>query len=445
LETVDLVIRNGVLAADSSSVPVDVAVKDGLVYAIGHLADFRGEDEVDATDLWVFPGFIDENVHSRDPGLTGKEDFEHSTRAAHERAEHLTPKAFVDYGLWGMILGDRNIHALAELRDAGTVGYKLFWGYSLRRDTLELAYEPGGSSDSLPPPTDGEIYEAFVRVAGVGRAVAIHAENSSVISRLVSLEREKGSIDYDAFLRTRPPYTETSTIQTGLALARAAGVHLHVLHVSAAEGLDLISEARANGQRVSAETCPHYLILSADDFESIGMEMKVFPPIREEGNRLSLVEAVKAGRVQTLGSDHAPHAPDEKARGIWDAPAGAAGIQSLVLATIDAVVRADLSRSDAVRLLCENPARLTGTFGPKGRLAAGADADLCLVDPRASTTLDQGDLMKNRTSPFVGRTFRGALVAAFLRGRQIMQDGSPIGPPSGVLVTPHTNDSVTRP
>jgi len=459
----DLIVQGGELVSPEGSVVADVGVADGRVRAVGDL-DARGAAETyDASGLLVFPGFIDEHVHSREPGLEYKEDFSHSTRAAaaggittvvempnsvppvsdaasfRSRAALLGRSAHVDFALWGIVLGDANTADLAALAEAGVVGFKLFWGYALDKRTLALVYDPAPGQEVVPPPDDGQILEAFEAIAATGRPVAIHAENAEVIARLTRRQRESGSLDYAALLRSRPAYAEAMTIDAGIRLAAETGVHLHVLHVSSGDGAERIAQARERGARVTAETCPHYLFLSQEDYPRLGTAMKVFPPIREASHRERLWKALTAGAIQTLGSDHAPHTKEEKAAELWRAPAGAAVVQATVPLLLGAVNDGRLSVHDVAALLSENPARLLGLYGRKGVIAPGADADLTIVDmDRPWTIRRDAMLSKSSVMPYDGVSGRGSPVASFLRGRQLMQDGELMGGggASGQLVTP---------
>lgn len=457
----DLVVRNGWVVDAHDTYRADIGVKDGRIAAVGDLRGMAAAREYDAAGKYVFPGFIDEHVHSRDPGLTYKEDFAHSTRAAavggvttvlempnsvppvsdvasfRARAAHLTPQAFVDYALWGMVLGDFNRESLAALAEEGVIGFKFFWGYALNPKTLALVYNFKKDDDVIFPPDEGEIYDAFCAIAQTGKPVAIHAENSAIIARLAARESARGENDYGAFLRSRPSFTEAYTVRAGIDLAAAAGVHLHILHVTAAEAVDEIAAARRRGQAVTAETCPHYLTLTDEDFHRMGVMMKVYPPVRERRHQDRLWEGVAAGDIQAVGSDHAPHAEEEKKGTIWEAPAGASAVQDLGTVMIAQAAAGRLTLNQVAALLAENPARIWGLYPRKGVLRPGADADMVVVDMEKKTIVRRENQMsKNKVSMYDGMEFPASPVATFVRGRQVMEDGVLIGEPAGQLVKP---------
>lgn len=457
----ELILRGGTVVTPRGAFTADIAASGGTITAVGDLSGSEAAATFDATGLVVLPGVIDEHVHSRDPGQTHKEDFAHATRAAAAggvttvlempnsippvkdaagfaaKAEALTPAAHVDYGLWGLVLGDMNRDDIAPMAAAGVVGFKLFWGYGLDPRTLALVYNHKAGDDVVPPPDEGQVYDLFRAVAATGRLVAIHAENHHVITRLAAHEKATGKTDYAAFLRSRPPFTETMTVQAGIELAAATGVHLHILHISAHQGAALIGQARNRGLRVTGETCPHYLVLSDEDFPRVGIDMKVYPPIREQANLEALWQRIRGDDIHAVGSDHAPHTRAEKQGNIWTAPAGACGIQTLVPLMLNAVHEGRISMQQAAQLLSENPARLFGLYPRKGAIQPGADADFTVVDMQRTRVLSRDELLsKNAIAPFHGLPVRGLPVAAFLRGRLIMRNGQPVGEPGGRLITP---------
>ncbi|WP_241715725.1 allantoinase AllB [Sulfoacidibacillus ferrooxidans] len=460
----DLVIQNGLIVTPQLTSRNDIGIVDGKIAAVGKIDRTKAREIYNADGKYVFPGFIDEHVHSRDPGLTDKEDFAHSTMSAAAggvttilempnsippvkdvesfdlRVRELKSKAYVDYGLWGMVLGDLNQKDLPGLAKAGVVGFKLFWGYGLNKKTLALIYNFSSADDVMMPPDEGEIYDAFRVIEQLKKPLAIHAENSYIITRLTLQERASGHIDYASFLRSRPPFSEAITIQNGIMLAKATGVHLHIVHVSSSEGLECIKSARAEGLPITGETCPHYLVLSDEDYSRLNGNMKVYPPIREKYHQNKLWEGIQSGVIQTIGSDHAPHEEKEKKGDIWTVPAGACGVQTLVPLMLHAASQGKITLNQVAALLSENPARIWGLYGQKGALSKGSDADITIVDMNVIRKLSNEELFsKNKINPFVGMEIQGAPIASFLRGIQVMEDGKAITGPIGQLIKPSTS------
>jgi len=455
-----LKIRNGTLITTRGQTREDVVCHDGRIEHIGETSAEPIDEEIDARGLLVFPGFIDPHVHSRDPGLTHKEDFEHSTLAAaaggvttllempnaippvtssaifEDRAAQHGRVASVDFGLWGLALGTANLEEIAGLFQAGAVGVKLFWGYALHRVTQTLVYNLGDESaeNLIQPPGNGDVLELCREVARVGGLLAAHCEDRGLIE---AAERALGHpiTSYAEMLQARPDTAESVSIAIAAELSAASGCRFHVVHTSSARGIQAVRRAQAEGVRLTAETCPHYLALSDADFGELGVMMKVYPPIRSQHDQSALWDAVRDGTIESLGSDHAPHTIEEKALGLASAPAGVQGVETIGAVMVDAMLRGQLGAERLAWILAEGTARLYGLYPRKGALEVGSDADFTLVDPSARTVVDQRRLhSKQPQSPWHGRELRGGIAMTILRGEVIARDGEPVGPPRGRLV-----------
>ncbi|MCA1644494.1 MAG: amidohydrolase family protein [Chloroflexi bacterium] len=453
-------IVNATVVTSRGSQRADVFCRDGLLERIG-AADRQPVDEViDAHGLLLFPGFIDPHVHSRDPGLTHKEDFAHSTRAAaaggvttllempnaippvssaaifEERAAAHGRVASVDFGLWGLALGSANLADIAGLFDAGVVGVKLFWGYALHRLTHALVYnladEP--AENLIQPPGTGDVLELCREVARVGGLLAAHCEDRELIETAErSLGHPIGS--YTELLQARPDTAESVSIAIAAELSAATDCRFHVVHTTSARGIQAVRRAQAEGVRLTAETCPHYLQFSADDFAALGALMKVYPPIRSLRDQTALWHAVRDGTIDSVGSDHAPHTLAEKALGLASAPAGVQGVETIGAVMVHEMLNGRISADRLAWVLAEGTARLYGLYPRKGVLEVGSDADFTLVDPAAETLVDRMRLhSKQPHSPWHGQHLRGRVRMTILRGEIIARDGEPVGEPRGRLV-----------
>ena len=218
-------------------------------------------------------------------------------------------------------------------------------------------------------------------------------------------------------------------------MSAATDCRFHVVHTASRQGIRAVRRAQADGIRLSAETCPHYLAFTDADFQRIGGMMKVYPPIRTATDAAALWEAVQDGTITSIGSDHAPHTVEEKSLGLASAPAGISGVQTLGAVLIDAMLEGKLARERLAWLVSEGTARLYGLYPRKGALAPGSDADFTIVDPAGSTLVDAERLYsKQRYSPWQGQRLRGAVKATVLRGSVIARDGVPVGQPRGRLI-----------
>lgn len=456
-----LLVRDGRVVTPAGLVDADVLCVDGRVRALlDPGTDTSADEVVQARGLLVFPGFIDPHVHSRDPGSTHKETFEHSTLGAlcggvttvlempnaipavadlatfhARRAEH-EPRAWVDFGLWGLALGPDNTDEITRMFAAGAVAVKLFWGYALHRETKGLVYnfadEP--PENLLLPPENGEVLELFRAVAQTGGVLAAHCEDRYVLAD--SAERLGHPIDtYDDLLAARPAVAEAASIAVGGQFARATGCRFHVVHMASRMGAEAVRTARQLGAPITAETCPQYLTLTDADAARLGPLMKVYPPVREADDQEALWDAIGDGTICSIGSDHAPHTLEDKNLGFGAAPAGGVGIETLAPLLVDAMSRGKLSPRRLAQVLSGDTARLYGLWPRKGAIRPGADADLTLVDPAAEGTVRNDRLHAlNPMSTWDGTPLAGTVVASVLGGRLAMRDGEPVGERHGRFV-----------
>lgn len=461
----DHVIKNGTVITATGSEKADIYIKGGKIAAVSAV-ELPGEVEkvTDAFGKYVLPGFIDTHVHSRDGrnGIREKEDFLHSSMAGacagitticempncyppiynvdrlHELVECITPKAYVDFGVWGLCLGDLNQKEIQPLADAGVIGFKFFWGYAINSKTYQLIYNyRGDMPDVIPPLGDGDVFRIFRDVAKTGRAMAIHAENFDLIRVLTDEVLANGQRDYAALLRSRPAISETTVISTAIQMAHEAHARLHILHVAAGDDVDVIRQAQQNGMNVTAETCGHYLSLTNQDAERLGAVMKTYPIIRTQDDQDRIWEGLRDGTISQVCSDHAPHLIEEKARGLWDAPAGISGVEATSLILLDAVNHGKITINDVARLFSENPAKMIGAYPMKGSVQVGTDADLVIVELNDRHVFHKEQMHSIvKMSPYDGKTFQGRIAQTILRGRTIAVNGEIVGQPGGRFIRP---------
>jgi dihydroorotase len=467
-----LLITNGSVVTPAGVQEVDILCEDGRIAALlDRNVAVEVDQTLDAAGKYVFPGFIDPHVHSRDPGMTEKEDFAHSTLGAlvggvttviempnavppvdsvemlHQRREQHERVAWVDFGLWGISLGESNLDQLAPMIEAGAAAVKIFWGYALRRDTKQLVYnlddEP--MENLLMPPGNGVVLEAFKQVASVGGVLAAHCEDRDILS---SSERALGHPieTYDDLLAARPDTAESTSIAIAAEFARATGCRFHVVHMASAKGVETVRAARRRGISVTAETCPQYLTLTDEDYGRVGPMMKVYPPIRKPEDQDALWAALNEGTIVSVGSDHAPHTLEEKARGFATQPAGAVGCETFGPVMTDALFRSKTTVERLAEVMSTSTAKLYGLYPRKGVIQPGSDADLTIVDPGATRTVRNEDLVaKQPVSPWNGFDLTGLPTAVVLRGEVAMRDGKPVGEHRGRFVPARHEQSATQP
>lgn len=407
-----------------------IEVRDGRIVALhAHDAPPAALAIIDVGDDVVMPGLVDTHVHVNEPGRTAWEGFASATRAAAaggvttlldmplnsipatvSRAGFASKQSaaqgqcHVDVGFLGGVVPGRE-REIAGLADAGVLGFKCF-------------LSPSGV-DEFPCVGESELAAALPGIARLGAVLMAHAESPAV---LAAAPAPLATRHYAEYAASRPAAAETAAIALFLRLAQAHGARVHVVHVSSAESLPLIAAARANGVRVTAETCPHYLHFAAGDVPEGATEYKCAPPIRSAADRNALWAALADGTLDLVVSDHSPCPPAMKQRESGDFMAAWGGIASLQLG-LPVVWSGMRTRGLPIERLahwmCEAPARLAG-LSRKGRLAPGADADLVVWSPERTFTV-RGSALHHRhpLTPYEGATLHGVVQASYLRGERV--------------------------
>jgi len=435
----DLIIKGGTVATPNGIAPADVAVAGGRIAAIsapGRTPDGAEAAEVfDAAGLHVLPGAIDTQVHFREPGHEHKEDLASGTAAAalggivavfempntapstlsaadlDDKLARARGRAWVDHAFF-MGAAAENAAELATLELVpGCCGVKIFMG---------------ASTGSLLVEDDETLFEVLKHGR---RRVAVHAEDEARMRERVGIARE------GADPRFHPEWRDVETARRAterlLRLARRAGRRVHVLHVTTAEEMPLLA---AHKDIATVEVTPQHLTLSAPDcYERLGTLAQMNPPIREARHREALWQAVTDGIVDVIGSDHAPHTREEKAKPYPGSPSGMPGVQTLLPLLLDHMNAGRLSLARLIDLTSAGPARIYG-ITRKGRIAVGFDADFSIVDLKARREIAADWLAaKCGWSPFEGQRVTGWPMATVIRGRVVMREaelqGDPVGAP----------------
>jgi allantoinase len=314
-----------------------------------------------------------------------------------------------------------HVEDMEALAARGVAGFKAFMADS--------------GIDDFAAADDLTLHEGMARAAALGLPVAVHAENREITAALGARAVAEGRTAMRDWLRSRPAIAETEAIARAIEFARDTGCALHVVHVSTGRGVALVAEAQASGVDVSCETCPHYLVLDADDAERLGTVAKCAPPLRPRAEADALWEALRDGTLPMVASDHSPAPPELKAGDAFAAWGGIAGAQTLLALALDGALARGIEPATIARAAATFPAarfRLAG----KGTLAPGADADLVLADLAADEAIAPERLLQRHPiSPFAGRRTRVRVARTILRGVTVALDGQLAGAPRGRLVT----------
>ena len=422
-DTFDLLIKGGICATPSGIAEADVGIRAGRIVAIGSLTGAKAAEIYEAKGLHVLPGVIDTQVHFREPGNEHKEDLESGSRAAalggvtavfempntsppttshlaiEDKLARARNRMHCDYAFY-VGATPQNVGALSELeRLPGVCGVKAFLGSST--GTLLLSEE-----DAI-----------LAALKGGRRRMAVHSEDEARLNARKSFAKTGDP-------RTHPVWRDAETARLStervLRLARAAGRKLHVLHVTTADELPLLAEAR---DFTTVETTPQHLTLSAPEcYERLGTYAQMNPPIREAHHRDALWKAVSEGLIDVIGSDHAPHTREEKDKIYPNTPSGMPGVQTLATILLDHVNAGRMSLERFVDLTSAGAARIFGIAG-KGRIAQGFDADFTIVDLKKKRKIENSWIAsKCAWTPFDGMETTGWPVATIIRGKTVMRD-----------------------
>ncbi len=338
--------------------------------------------------------------------------------------ELVVEQAHVDVALLGTVAPGGGWRRIDELRAGGVAGLKV----SLF-DT---------DPNRFPRIPDPELIEVFAAAAASGVPVCVHAESNEIVKTLIERLRPDGA-DPLAHCRSRPPLSETLGVLSVLETAHATRARVHLCHSSLSRAVDLVRWYAAGGVDVSLETCPHYLLLDADDMARRGARLKINPPLRDAAEREGLWDRLASGQIDVIGSDHAPWPLDLKASpNIFDNHSGVPGVETVYPLTLaEALRRGDRAFRAAVAAMTINPARRFGLHQRKGVLAPGWDADLVAFDPTAEWVVDEAGMHSNAGwSPYHGAVQRGRITLTLSRGRVVYDGELRARPGQGVLVVP---------
>ena len=411
----------GAMVADGQQIRrADVMIDGSTIIRIGDEIAVEPTDEieeVDASGKYLLPGIIDDQVHFRSPGLEHKEDLEHATRACakggvttflempnthpttttcerlDEKLEMASKRCLVNYGFYIGATPDN----LIELQNAKrTPGIKIFIGSS----TGDLLVDKQAALEKIFGETE--------------LPICAHCEDEATVR--ANADKYSASTNVRDHSRIRNEHAAVIATKRAIDLAHRHNHPFHVLHVSTAAEVPLIRDA---GELITAEVCPHHLFFNVDDYERLGSLIKMNPSVKNKSDNEALWQALLDGDIEVIATDHAPHTLEEKALPFPDCPSGLPAVENSLALMLDSVNSNRMSLELVVRAMCENPARIWNIKN-KGRIAAGFDADLVLVDMNLVDTISNEEQQtKNRWSPWDGTQLQGWPVTTWVMGQEV--------------------------
>lgn len=437
----DLYLRSRRVMTAEGERPATLHIRDGRIQGVlGPLDPPSDVPVTDLADLVLMPGVVDTHVHVNEPGRTEWEGFETATRAAAMggittlidmplnsmpvtttlRALEVKQaagrgKAWIDFGFWGGVVPG-NVLELEPMIDAGVMGFKAFLCHS--------------GIDDFPDVKSEDLRASMPILARRGIPLLVHAE--------LPVHPAPDSGDprrYATYLASRPASWEVAAVRRMIALCREYGTAVHIVHLSAADALPDLAEAKREGLPITVETCPHYLVFAAEEIPDGATHFKCAPPIREVANRERLWQGLADGTIDFVACDHSPCTPDLKLMEEGDFMRAWGGVSSLQFSLPVVWTHAHergLGLEQVVRWLCGRTAAFAGLEGRKGAIAPGSDADLVVWDPEAEFEVAPGMIQhRHKVTPYTGRTLLGRVEATYLRGMKIVERGQFLGSPRG--------------
>ena len=396
----------------------DLLLKDGKIAALGGDLGTEAEEILDGRGLVAAPGLVDMHVHLRDPGLTYKEDVFTGCRAAAAGGvtsllamPNTKPPMDSPEGVRALLEKAASADAAVYTAACATKGMQ---GEELTDlEALKAAGAIAISDDGVPVGSSRCLLEALEKAQKLGLTLTAHCEDMDLAR---GGKMNDGPLARELGLPGIPAAAEDCGTAREIAAAASIGAAVHICHVSTKGSVALIRDAKARGVKVTAETCPHYLLLTQEALRSRDADYRMNPPLRTEADRLALIQGLQDGTIDAISTDHAPHSPEEKAD-FAGAPNGSIGMETSLAATLTALER-KLALSQIIEKMSWAPARILGI--PAGTLQVGQNADVVLFDPEREWVVDPEKLHgKSKNTPFKGMTLKGKVLVTIFRGRKV--------------------------
>jgi allantoinase len=443
----DLVIKSKRILSTGKFFPGVICIKDGKIISIENIdSKISGVNFIDAEDNAVMPGIIDPHVHINEPGRTEWEGFDTATRAAAaggittliDMPLNSTPvttnfynlklkiaaakkNAHVNCGFWGGVVPG-NLNELDELLQSGVFGLKVFLAHS-------------GIDDFPATPVD-KLRDVLLLLKKHNKPLLVHAELCDDHDGLIKLQKNPTS--YKAYLSSRPKEWENNAIRAMIDLCRETKAHVHIVHLSSAEALPMIKDAKKEGLPLTVETAPHYLFFEAEKINDGNTLLKCAPPIREKENNEQLWDALKTGLIDFIATDHSPAPPSIKeieSGNFEKAWGGIAGLQFSLPVIWTAAADRNISLENICSRMCTHPARFLGLEKTKGEISAGFDADIVIWDPEKNISISGNQIQhRHKDSPYSGISLKGKILQTIVNGKIVFDNGKFVEQRAGKLL-----------
>ena len=420
-------LKNGTLIdyASNTNQKLDVLIENDIIVKLAENIDVQADRVIDCTGYYIMPGMIDVHCHLREPGGEHKETIETGSKSAVAGGfTTICPMPNTNPTPDSAIVLQQIIQRAKEVNLCNILPYSSVTRGEKGQELVDFKsqLEAGAiafSDDGMPVENARMIREALFEANKLGTFVAEHCEEKSVSAGAINAGPVARRLEVEGVL----PEAEEIMAARDIVLAETNNLHAHICHISTKTSVDMIRSAKQRGVKVTCETCPHYYSFTVEEVLESGVNAKMNPPLREEKDRLAIIEGIKDGTIDCVITDHAPHAEEEKARGLATAPNGIIGFETALGATITNLVDPGLiTYLDMVRVMCYNPAKLLKI--DRGEIAEGKVADITIFDPnREYVFLKDRIVSKSKNTPWINKKLKGQVRYTIVSGRVVYERG----------------------
>ena len=423
----NILLKNGTVIdyASNTNTKLDVLIENDIIVKIAENIDVQADRVIDCTGYYIMPGMIDVHCHLREPGGEHKETIETGSKSAVAGGfTTICPMPNTNPTPDSAIVLQQILERAKEVNLCNILPYSSVTRGEKGQELVDFKsqLEAGAiafSDDGMPVENARMIREALFEANKLGTFVAEHCEEKSVSAGAINAGPIARRLEVEGVL----PEAEEIMAARDIVLAETNNLHAHICHISTKTSVDMIRSAKQRGVKVTCETCPHYYSFTVEEVLESGVNAKMNPPLREEKDRLAIIEGIKDGTIDCVITDHAPHAEEEKARGLATAPNGIIGFETALGATITNLVDPGLiSYLDMVRVMCYNPAKLLKI--DRGEIAEGKVADITIFDPnREYVFLKEKIVSKSKNTPWINKKLKGQVRYTIVSGRVVYERG----------------------
>ena len=420
-------LKNGTVIdyASNTNAKLDVLIENDIIVKIAENIDVQADRVIDCTGYYIMPGMIDVHCHLREPGGEHKETIETGSKSAVAGGfTTICPMPNTNPTPDSAIVLQQILERAKEVNLCNILPYSSVTRGEKGQELVDFKsqLEAGAiafSDDGMPVENARMIREALFEANKLGTFVAEHCEEKTVSAGAINAGPIARRLEVEGVL----PEAEEIMAARDIVLAETNNLHAHICHISTKTSVDMIRSAKQRGVKVTCETCPHYYSFTVEEVLESGVNAKMNPPLREEKDRLAIIEGIKDGTIDCVITDHAPHAEEEKARGLATAPNGIIGFETALGATITNLVDPGLiSYLDMVRVMCYNPAKLLKI--DRGEIAEGKVADITIFDPnREYVFLKEKIVSKSKNTPWINKKLKGQVRYTIVSGRVVYERG----------------------